>query len=214
MQFHLHSVVITCSLLHAHSVLLVAIRLTICWRLTVLLWEDSITNHCSLTSSQCKDSICHLLLAHCTTVPRFHHHSLLARCVSMRRLPVHLLTLAYIVSSRFSVLPYSSKQCYMSLSLKSMRRLWCYAHLTQRHWLSTRSDIRGFPGCILLGIAASHYNIMGTWTWFLKLAFWHTHSKSWHKHFAGNDCVEPEQHINFMSSVLTFANQDVGVLFF
>jgi hypothetical protein len=27
------------------------------------------------------------------------------------------------------------------------------------HWHSSRSDVRSFPGCILLGVAASGYNI-------------------------------------------------------
>jgi hypothetical protein len=35
----------------------------------------------------------------------------------------------------------------------------CEIALTRRHWYSGRSDVRGFPGCILLGVAASRYTM-------------------------------------------------------
>jgi hypothetical protein len=75
-------------------------------------------------------------------------------------LPMHLLTLVLVALSRFSILPNSSKQCYPSLSVESTRRPLCSLPVTWRHWHSSRSDVRGFPGCILLGVRASHYNII------------------------------------------------------
>jgi hypothetical protein len=93
-------------------------------------------------------------LTHCISLPRFHRHPLLARCVSVRRLPVgrlpvYLLILAYI-TSRFSIfLDYSRKRC------PPLYLLWFSVCLTRTHWRSGRSVVRGFPGCLLLGAAAS-----------------------------------------------------------
>jgi hypothetical protein len=98
------------SLLYAHAALLVATALTaICT--------------CCLA---CCHSTHYPLDTECMAVRRFHHHLLLARCISMRRLPVgslpmgrlpvHLLTLVYIESS-FLILPDSFRQCYTMLSV-------------------------------------------------------------------------------------------------
>jgi hypothetical protein len=94
---------------------------------------------------------------------RLPHYPLNTRCVSVRRLPVgrlpvHLLNTGFITLSRFSILPHSSRQRYPSLSLEHLRRSWWSVPLNRRHWQSG-SDVRGFPRCILLGVAASHYNI-------------------------------------------------------
>jgi hypothetical protein len=101
----------------------------------------------------------------CRTMRRFHHQPLLAHCVPMRRVPVgrlpmHLLNAGFIALSHFSILPYSSRKCYPSLSLEHFRRSQWSIPLTWRHWHSSRSDIRGFPGCILLGVAASRYSML------------------------------------------------------
>jgi hypothetical protein len=45
------------------------------------------------------------------------------------------------------------------LSFSTTRTFWWSVPLTWRHWHSSRSDVRSFPGCILLGVAASHYSI-------------------------------------------------------
>jgi hypothetical protein len=74
----------------------------------------------------------------------------------MGRLLMHLPALACIALSCFSIFPGPSRQCYLFVSLESTKRLWCSVHLTW--WHSGRSDIRGFPGRILLGIAASRYS--------------------------------------------------------
>jgi hypothetical protein len=74
----------------------------------------------------------------------------------MGRLLMHLLALACIALSCFSIFPDSSRQCYLFVSLESTKRLWCSVHLTW--WHSGRSDIRGFPCRVLLGIAASRYS--------------------------------------------------------
>jgi hypothetical protein len=89
----------------------------------------------------------------------YHHeetpfHPLLARCVSVRRLPVHLLTLAHIALSSFSIFPNSSRKRYPSFSRKHetalVVRLFNSQALAQQ-----QVGLQRLPGCILLGVAAS-----------------------------------------------------------
>ena len=88
---------------------------------------------------------------------------------SVGRLSSRCGTLAYIALSHFSNVRHSSRQCYLSLSLEHTRRLWWSSTLEcsisfsygncpfNRH--SRSCHVRGFTGCILLGDAASRYNI-------------------------------------------------------
>jgi hypothetical protein len=114
------------------------------------------------------------LLARCIAMRRFHRHPLLARYVSVRRLPVGRLPVGrlpvllrtLVLYAAFVVLKHSLCRSYCSgsdwysrifyhfLSLEHSRR-WSVS-FTRRHSHSGRSDVRGFPGCILLGVAASH----------------------------------------------------------
>jgi hypothetical protein len=65
--------------------------------------------------------------------------------------------LAYIASSHFLI----ARLCrsYASGNVWYTRKLWWSVPLTSRHWHSGSCDVRGFTGCILLGVAASRYNI-------------------------------------------------------
>jgi hypothetical protein len=114
--------------------------LAICWTLAVSLWEDSLTIPWMLAVSPWGHSIA----IHCSLAVSLWGHCL---CASE--------CWYYIELSHFSILPHSSRQCYLSLSLKSMRRIWWSVPLTRRHWHSGSCDVRGFTGCILLGAAAS-----------------------------------------------------------
>jgi hypothetical protein len=101
------------------------------------------------------------LNACCITVRRLHRHPLFTHCVSMRTLPMHFWTLVIYSIFRFSILPHSSRQRYLSLSLEGTKRIWWSVPLIRRHWHSRNCDVRGFTGCILLGATASCYNIFG-----------------------------------------------------
>jgi hypothetical protein len=106
-----------------------------------------------------------------------HLHPSLVRCVSVRRLPVGRLPVgrlpvgrvsaflwtlvlyaAFVVLEHLVCRSYSSgsdwypKIFYPFLPLERTRRLWWSVSLT-----AIRSDVRGLPGCILLGVAASRY---------------------------------------------------------
>jgi hypothetical protein len=147
MQFHLHSAIeysLTASPLH-HTLSPVCTRIP-CYTLTVLPWDGFPTICWMLAVSPGEDflTICWMLAVspwgHC---PYTSEHW------------------SYVALSLFSILPHSSRQCYLSLSLEATRRIWWSVPLTRRHWHSGSSDVRGSTGCILLGTAASRYSSFG-----------------------------------------------------
>jgi hypothetical protein len=107
---------------------------------------------------------------------RIPSQPLLTHCVSMRRVPVgrltmNLLNAGFIALSHFSILPYSSRKCCLYVSFAHLRRSLWSVPLIWRH--SSGSDIRGLPGCIVLGIAASHYSMLKcSWAHTLSCLFY------------------------------------------
>ena len=158
-------------------------------------WEDSLTlRSLTIAVEQAPTGRmpmgkppCCLLVACCITVPSLclRKETPPVGRLSLGRLTSRHRTLAYIVLSHFSNVQHSSRQCYPSLSLEHMRRLWQSSTLERSisflhrncpfNWHSGSCCIRGFTACIPLSAAASHYNIFS-----FVFVFYQTSKLKWH----------------------------------